>query len=253
MPIVGEIKRGWQIGYALNREHIWHACVDCGRERWVQLTKNNPHWVRCPPCAQKRRRKPLPATGTVSHPMLGDQRRGWEIGSTQRKHIFIWAACQGCGRERWARFVKNEIECSHCRSCARRLSSGKRWETRFERHRGHKCKRQGYVLIYVPPSDFFRPMANQWGKILEHRLVMAQHLGRCLHSWEIVHHKNGIKDDNRIENLQLVSDDRHKQITILVRRVEQLEGKVSDQGKLIRLLQWQIKELREELKSKSSA
>lgn len=64
--------------------------------------------------------------------------------------------------------------------------------------KGGRWKRRGYVLAYAP--DHPRAVKNY---VPEHRLVMEEHLGRLLEPHETVHHRNGVKDDNRIENLEL--------------------------------------------------
>lgn len=107
---------------------------------------------------------------------------------------------------------------------------------------GGRYVEDGYVYIKLLPDDFFYVSAKQSGYIQEHRLIIAKSLGRNLHPWEIVHHRNHIRDDNRLENLQLVSGDKHRQITILEGRIEYLEITLQKQANLIKLLQWQLKE-----------
>lgn len=66
--------------------------------------------------------------------------------------------------------------------------------------RGAFVNKDGYRLIRVPVT---RPGAYSSGYMPEHRYVMEQHLGRSLLPGENVHHINGVKTDNRIENLEL--------------------------------------------------
>jgi len=167
---------------------------------------------------------------------IGDVRKGAELGYKQKWGKYIWVACEQCGKERWVQLKRGLPMHSKCNSCCHKGEGNHLW------HGGVAVTKEGYKLVYLSPTDFFRPMAGKNHYVREHRLVMAQHLGRCLHLWEIVHHINHQKNDNRIENLQLVTDDRHKQITILERRIQKLEEKVEEQGKLIRLLKLQFKE-----------
>ena len=59
----------------------------------------------------------------------------------------------------------------------------------------------GYVVVNLPSH----PMSNTSGWVYEHRLVMSELIGRPLYRDENVHHKNGVKTDNRPENLELWS------------------------------------------------
>jgi HNH endonuclease/NUMOD3 motif len=67
---------------------------------------------------------------------------------------------------------------------------------------------EGYVLVYVPDH----PFCKSTGYVLQHRLVMERHLGYLLMPCQVVHHKNRIKADNRICNLEVMCWPKHAEL-----------------------------------------
>jgi len=82
-----------------------------------------------------------------------------------------------------------------CKSCGRKGELSQNWK-------GGVQNSSGYRLIRMPEHPNSQKGS---GYVMEHILVMSQHLGRPLLPEENVHHRNGVRDDNRIENLELWS------------------------------------------------
>ena len=99
-----------------------------------------------------------------------------------------------------------------CRECGKKFyRSLSQIENGATKHCSNKChglsrrKRSissgGYITIRMPEH----PNAMKNGRIYEHTKIMSEILGRPLKKGELVHHKNGIRSDNRSENLELWS------------------------------------------------
>lgn len=114
--------------------------------------------------------------------------------SRRRGRNRIWRCVCDCGAERWTTASNLQTGNTGSCGCLRRELFAARLGSKNPAWKGGHVTKYGYRVQHVG------------GKLVpEHRLVMEAHLRRPLLQRETVHHKNGIRADNRIENLELWS------------------------------------------------
>lgn len=253
-PKLGESMRGWEIGKA-GGPYVWAACVDCGKTAWVQrqhLYRNRvlpPGVWRCQACTNIAKQIPEVEIGG-REPRPGEITTPRDIGSGKRKR-HIWRVCGACGNGEWLLYCAHPVS-PVCRVCTNVARNGKyRGPKNPAWKGGRQHTKDGYILVSIQPGDPFYAMNNGSRYVLEHRLVMAQHLGRPLTKDEVVHHRNGIKDDNRIENLELARNGEHSKahsegyqdgyaqglIDGRTEQVRKLKSLIEEQSKRIKVLE----------------
>jgi hypothetical protein len=137
------------------------------------------------------------------------------------------AVCQDCGAPTvWSGRGRPPLRCPTHRAAAdadsrraadERRAPARKHDPRQRKRpgRGRQGRRvdqttTGYRDVYRPGH----PNAGKNGQIGEHRFVMSEHLGRALLPGETVHHRNGVRDDNDIDNLELRVGAHPKGLTV---------------------------------------
>lgn len=134
------------------------------------------------------------------------------------------------------------------------------WALRYSKDRswalcgrtGRTVAPKGYIYINAntfEPEEYelFKPMMKKGNQIFEHRVVMARHLGRPLDQKEVIHHKNGVKDDNRLENLEISNPKDHSMSHKNIIR------ETRDQALIIENLNKEISALKQKYEKKTSS
>jgi len=177
-------------------------CGNCGEERSVTASNvSRPDFSGlCFHCGQITRRLHT-RTGVESLPTGSLIYWDDEIRN-EKGQRFVRVKCGGprCGgQERYCLLVEVLADgfTGLCMTCGHSGPRTRSWKG------GRIVTGQGYVMVLLDPDHPFYCMTNARGYVLEHRLIMAQQIGRPLRKDEIVHHLNHDRQDNRPENLEL--------------------------------------------------
>jgi len=166
-------------------------------------------------------------------PELGEVRRGREIGKTQERFAYIWAACKVCGKQRWVVLTKGHPAHQYCFLCAQKAKGLAHRRENNGHWKGGRRMSRGYVMIYCPDHS----RAPKYGYIPEHILIWEQEHGCPVPEGHVIHHLNGIKTDNRPENLAAISKRKHESYTFIhalqarIREVETIMENIKVQSK----------------------
>ena len=167
-------------------------------------------------------------------PQVGEKRLGRDIGKQhagQKSRFYMWTLCIDCGKGKWTYLRNGQPDSPRCNSCANRKNNLGRTYEKANKWNGGVCNHDGYIDVALKPDHPYYCMCTSNGYVRLHRLIMAQHLNRPLLPFEVVHHLNGNKSDNRLANLKLLpaADDHlcfllaQRHIAKLERQIEQLK------------------------------
>jgi hypothetical protein len=147
---------------------------------------------------------PWEGSKSLTKIVMDESGQWWYVQKSQRTRLGL-APCKTCGKMFPVTYGPANRRSFCCIQCS------DAWLNSTSRAGGHKAgnwrggksrrKNGGYVRAHAPDH----PASSSRGTILEHRLVMEAQIGRFLEPHETVHHKNGIRYDNRPENLELWS------------------------------------------------
>ncbi len=124
------------------------------------------------------------------------------IACKQGKKLYCSRECTAADKR-----VRKELKCQTCQTNFYPTKDGMKFcspECSYASNPRKGYKSISISTVPVEEQELFREMFGKKGACHEHRLVMARNLGRPLKSTEIVHHKDGVKRHNNIENLELL-------------------------------------------------